>query len=653
MAVAITTAIGLVLAAGAPAAPPALTLTAGDAGIGGTVQATAHLSGGVSATGEITFQVFDPDDATCAGPALSPAPSPAPVSGDGDYQSGEFTPPSAGAYRWSAHYSGDAENEPADSTCEATSAVAKAAPSLGGEASDATVGGTIHDRATATGGFSPSGEVSFSVYAPGDDTCSTPLATTNGAISGATATSPDFTTAQAGSYRWTASYPGDDNNEAVELGCNAAGQTSAVAKAAPSLGGEATSAGDGEPITDEVTLAGGFEAEGELVFRAYGPANPTCSGTPAHEKIVTVAGNRPYEPPAFEDPPAGLYRWTVTYAGDENNAAAALTCGTANQTSAAGTLTVTLTTSASSGTIGGAIAATAAIGEGASPAGLITFKAFGPDDASCAGGAAFAATTTVAGDGSYASAPFVPSQVGIYRWTVSYSGDLKHAPVTTGCGAAISSLAQAQPTIAGHVKQRPKVGTPFRDVATLSGGHAPSGTVTFRIFGPGSSGCGRADYVDTVEISGNGTVRSDPFVAQRPGRYVFVASYSGDAANRTATEACPTGAQTARVIKQQPRLKPRAQPIRGRRVAIRAKLAGAAAPSGVVSFRLYRPGDKRCQRGAAFSGRRVARSNGNMLLAKYRASRRGVYRLVVAYSGDPRNKKIAATCGRAQRIRIR
>lgn len=143
-----------VLAAVALAASPTLGLSATDAVVGQTIKATAQLAEGTAASGEISFEVFGPGDPTCAGPALSPAPEAAPVGGDGEYESGAFEPESAGAYHWSAHYSGDGENEPADSTCTATSTVAKATPSLEGSASSvAEPGLTINDEVTVSGGL--------------------------------------------------------------------------------------------------------------------------------------------------------------------------------------------------------------------------------------------------------------------------------------------------------------------------------------------------------------------------------------------------------------------------------------------------------------------------------------------------------------------
>ncbi len=246
----------------------------------------------------------------------------------------------------------------------------------------------------------------------------------------------------------------------------------------------------------------------------------------------------------------------------------------------------------------------------------------------------------------------MPSRVGSFRWTVSYSGDVNHNPAAVACGKATSSVSQAKPSIVGAVTQRLTVGTSFRDTATLAGGYAPTGTITFQIYGPVAAGCAKPLFVDTVAVTGNGTFSSDPFVAQRPGRYSFVASYSGDASNQGATEPCDSAGQVALVQKRMPKVKPNALLMKDRRIAIRAHLSHGASPSGVINFRLYGPNDKRCKRKPAFSGGITVKSNGNYSLAQYLATKSGVYRLSVGYSGDQRNQRYMGSCSNAQLIRV-
>jgi hypothetical protein len=634
-------------------ASPSLSGTATPAAVaGGTITDEVTLSGGFAPGGEIVFRAYGPADETCAGaPAYEATLA---VSGDGSYSPSGFAP-GAGLYRWTVDYTGDADNEAVGLTCGAAnqdSTVTKATPSLTGNAGDGVVGTAIHDEVTVGGGFSPTGEVTFSVYAPTDTTCSTPLATTTSPLASGQATSANFSPQQAGEFRWTASYSGDANNNPVDLACNATNQTSVVAKASPGLAGTATSAVTvGETITDEVTLSGGFSPGGEIVFRAYGPGDQACATTPAYEHSVAVSGNGAYS--AGFAPGPGLYRWTVEYTGDADNEAIALACGAANQASAVGTIEVTLASDATGGTVGDPVTATATLGEGAIPSGQIAFKAFPPGDASCTGAPVFSSAAGVSGNGTYRSAPFAPAKVGTYRWTVTYSGDPNHAPATTGCGTATSQITQARPSISGAVPPRVTVGTAFSDVVTLRGGFAPRGTLTFRIYGPVSSGCAKPAFVNTVAVSGNGTFSSAPFVALRPGRYSFVASYSGDAANQSVSEPCDAPTQVVQVGKRTPKVRPRAVLVGGRQISIRARLSGGVAPAGTITFRLYGPDDRRCTRKPVFSGGISIKRNGTFSLGRYLATRPGTYRLGVGYSGDKRNQRYKISCTGAQSIRIK
>jgi hypothetical protein len=622
--------------------------------VGSSITDSAILSEGFEAGGQIVFRAFGPGDASCTG-AVKYEEAVA-VNGDGAYSPAGFSPP-AGVYRWRAAYSGDANNEAVSTACGAanqSSTVEKASPELAGSASAGIVGTAIHDEVTVIGGFSPGGEVTFSVYGPTDTGCLTPLETDAVPIQAGHATSGDFSPQQAGEFRWRVSYPGDANNEPVSTPCGAPNQSSTVGKASPTLSGLATSAVVvGSPIDDTVTLAGGFKAGGQIVFRLFGPNDASCAGAVKYEATVAVNGDGSYSPAEFSPLVAGLYRWTAAYSGDANNEAISLPCGTANQASAVGTVTVTLTAGATSGTVGNPVIATASIQNGAIPKGQITFKAFSPNDVNCSGAAAFSSTVSVSGNGSYRSDLFVPPRVGAFRWTVSYSGDPNHAPATAGCGEATSTAAQARPSITSGVEGKLVVGGSFSVTATVLGGFAPAGTVSFQIYDPSAAGCAKPLAVNTVAIARNGTARSDPFVPKRPGRYSFVASYSGDASNQGAIEPCDPAAHAAQVEKRTPKVKPHARLKGGNLISIRARLSGAVSPSGVVNFRLYRPGDTRCKGKPAFNGGLSVKSNGSYLLAEYLASRAGIYRLSVGYSGDQRNRRYTGACSSAQTIRVR
>ncbi|MGN6430969.1 MAG: hypothetical protein ACTHNB_09600, partial [Gaiellaceae bacterium] len=205
-----------------------LTTTAtSSATIGSAIHDVAHLTGGTGdAGGTITFKAFGPNDPTCGNaPAFTSAP--VVVNGNGDYNSGDFTPSAVGTYLWTADYTGDDHNSPSSTACgdaNESSTVNKATPTLTTTASGPViVGSNIHDVAHLSAGFGTlSGTVTFQVFAPGDTTCSTPISVPPAkTVAGAgDYQSGDFTTSAVGTYRWIAHYSGDSNNNAVDTACN-------------------------------------------------------------------------------------------------------------------------------------------------------------------------------------------------------------------------------------------------------------------------------------------------------------------------------------------------------------------------------------------------------------------------------------------------
>ncbi|MCA1684071.1 MAG: hypothetical protein LC708_02960, partial [Actinobacteria bacterium] len=102
-----------------PATPAIVTNATASASVGSPITDTATLSGGSTNPpigGTIVFTLFGPDDATCAGPPFFTSP-PVQVNGNGNYTSAAVTPALAGAYRWIATYSGDANNTAAATAC--------------------------------------------------------------------------------------------------------------------------------------------------------------------------------------------------------------------------------------------------------------------------------------------------------------------------------------------------------------------------------------------------------------------------------------------------------------------------------------------------------------------------------------------------------
>jgi hypothetical protein len=95
---------------------------------------------------------------------------------------------------------------------------------------------------------------------------------------------------------------------------------------------------------------------------------------------------------------------------------------------------LTTQVSAANVPVGTSIFDTASLSGGENPTGTLTFRLFGPNDASCANTPAFTSVVNVNGNSTYVSGSFVPSQPGTYLWTASYSGDGNNTGVATPCG---------------------------------------------------------------------------------------------------------------------------------------------------------------------------------------------------------------------------
>ena len=158
-----------------------------------------------------------------------------------------------------------------------------------------------------------------------------------------------------------------------------------------------------------------------------------------------------------------------------------------------GPLRPSLTTASPTVPAGGAISDTATLSGGVSPTGTITFTLFGPGNPTCTGAAIFTSTKPVAGNGVYPSDPFTTTTPGTYLWVAVYSGDANNSSATSGCGAANESVTvtKANPAIVTHASAPVAAGNPITDTATLSGGAAPTGTITFTVFGPNNAGVHR------------------------------------------------------------------------------------------------------------------------------------------------------------------
>src|SRR5437763_818208 len=204
-------------------------------------------------------------------------------------------------------------------------------------------------------------------------------------------------------------------------------------------------------------------------------------------------------------------------------------------------LTTTATTPV---TIGSAIHDVAHLsGATTGAGGTITFKAFGPNDATCANAPAFtSAAVPVNGDGDYSSGDFTPAAVGTYRWTASYTGDQHNSAASTACNDANeTSVVDKAPlhvaTTIHNAAHDPvangshlALGSVVHDTAQITGqvsGVTPTGAVTFTFFS--GADCTNGSAIGTFASLDNGDPRSAATAAVAAGSYGFKATVAGDA----------------------------------------------------------------------------------------------------------------------------
>ncbi|HVL28265.1 MAG TPA: Ig-like domain-containing protein, partial [Acidimicrobiales bacterium] len=322
----------------AQAADPTLTAQASPSGnpVGVAIFDFATLGGGDNPTGTITFELYGPDNPTCAGPPIFTSSEP--VAGNGNYQSDSFTTQEAGTYRWIARYSGDAQNSPAATACgdpTQETAVAKRIPSMTvATPSSVSVGSQVTATATLANGAGPSGptgSITFEVFGPNNLVCADPpaFASTVPVAGNGMYTSPPFAPTAPGTYQWVAVYSGDANNNATGTTC--ADPAGAVVVAPGLVTPALTVAASpgvalGGQVSASATLSGGTSPTGTIRFDLYGPDDANCSGPPAFTTTVTVTGNGTYPSGPFVPIAAGTYRWRAAYSGDTVHNPVATAC---------------------------------------------------------------------------------------------------------------------------------------------------------------------------------------------------------------------------------------------------------------------------------------------------------------------------------------
>jgi uncharacterized repeat protein (TIGR01451 family) len=187
--------------------------------VGSSIADKATVSGGFNPTGTVTFNLYNNPNGT--GPALFTDTEPLV---NGMATSAGYTATATGTDYWVATYNGDSNNNPVTSGTASepvviTPVITPATPSINTsqQPPTATVGSSIADKATVTGGSNPTGTVTFNLYNNPNGTGPALFTDTEPLVNGM-ATSAGYTATATGTDYWVATYNGDSNNNPVTSG---------------------------------------------------------------------------------------------------------------------------------------------------------------------------------------------------------------------------------------------------------------------------------------------------------------------------------------------------------------------------------------------------------------------------------------------------
>jgi hypothetical protein len=413
------------------------------------------------------------------------------------------------------------------------------------------------------------------------------------------------------------------------------------------------SANLGSPISDQATL-NGSSPTGTITWNVYSSSDRSCS-TPLNAQPSTLttsvtSGNGTYTSPSFTPTSPGSYQWVATYSGDSSNASVSTNCNDPNEVSLINSFQPSISTSATSSVVvGQSIQDVATLSGGSNPTGTITWKLYGPGDSSCAT-AIQTYSANVTGNGNYTSPSFATTNTGVYRWIASYSGDAANGAVSGKCNdnGENSNVLPATPAIATSATSSVVVGQSIQDVATLSGGDNPTGTITWKLYGPGDSSCSSAIQTYTASASGDGNYTSPSFATTHTGVYRWIASYGGDNNNTPVSGKCNDNGENSDVTPETPAIVTAVTPstaVVGDVIKDTATLSGGDSPTGKITWSLY--SNAGCTDLVDTISVPVNGDGTYTASPGFTTSTAGVYFWVAKYSGDANNGAVSTSCGDA------
>lgn len=251
----------------------------------------------------------------------------------------------------------------------------------------------------------------------------------------------------------------------------------------------------------------------------------------------------------------------------------------------------------------------------ATPAGSVSFHLCQvTGDALCTTGGTAVGSLRLTGTSypvTVASPTAYVTAAGRYCWRADFSGDPTNGiPASSDARASeCFTVTPVTPTLSTTAGDDVYLGAAVTDSATLTGtatqpadpvinltgaqGAPADGTITFKLYGPDS--CTTLAYTSPeVAVSGDGSYSTPApqFVPDEPGTYSWVAEYSGDSPNTSATThnaTCTDTAEDVVVSSVASSLTTAQRWVPNDSVTVSAPAGGALA--GTATFTLYATGD--------------------------------------------------------------
>ncbi len=646
-----------------PPPPPSLStpsistqLSASSSAIGGSAFDTAILSGAsANASGSVTYSVYDNATCTGGGGGLVTTLGPVTVTNGTVPASPVWTATgNAGTYYFVAAYSGDADDQAASGGCGAEPIiVTQNSPTISTQlsATSVAIGSTAYDTALLSGASAnASGSVTYNVF--NNATCASGgggLVATLGpstVINGNIPDSAPWTAAgNPATYYFVVSYSGDANNSAVTSGCSAEPIT--VTQDVPSISTQlsATTVAMGATVHDTAAMVGSTgTAGGTVTYMIYGSSNCTALISSLAPVAVTN-GSVPNSPDWTATGAAGTDYFVVTYSGDTDNAPATTGCAAEPVTVSQDQPIITTAASVQSVAIGATIHDTATLSNSTTvPAGTVTYRVYG--SANCSALITSLGPVTVINGVVPRSPDWTatgPAQTDYF--VASYAGDPNNAPTDSACAAdpVVVSTNVSTVTTQASTPSVP-IGSSMYDTASLSGVTLTAGgTVTYSVYS--NADCsGLITTIGAVTVTNGSVPHSPSWTAVGPsGTDYFVALYSGDASNASASSGC--AADPVSVNQNAPSI---ATQLSSTTVNIggsdhdMATLSGSSNAGGTVTYNVYSSANCSGQIGTLGP---VTVTNGIVPNSPtWTATSAGTDYFVASYSGDANNAPVTSGC---------